>query len=72
MDTRILDVMGEPIGKVAKTVDKMYQMQKQSAMMALFEGMKKKATARSLRGVGRRRQGRQMQLLNPTPLQMEG
>ena len=60
------------LGKVAKTVDKMYEMQKQTAMMALVEGMKKKSKARSLRGVGRRRQGRQMQLLNPTPLQMEG
>ena len=60
------------LGKVAKTVNKMYEMQKQTAMMALVEGMKKKSKARSLRGVGRRRQGRQMQLLNPTPLQMEG
>ena len=59
------------LGEVAKTVDSMYKMQKMSAMMALVEGMKKKSKARSLRGVGRRRQGRQMQLINPTPLQME-
>ena len=70
MDLRILDIMGEPIEKVAKTVNKMYEMQKQTAMMALVEGMKKKSKARSLRGVGRRRQVRQMQLLNPTPLTM--
>ena len=60
------------IKPIEKTVNKMYEMQKQTAMMALVEGMKKKSKARSLRGVGRRRQGRQMQLLNPTPLQMEG
>jgi len=64
------DILGLP--EVAKTVNKMYEMQKQNAMMALVEGMKKKSKARSLRGVGRRRQRRQMQLLNPTPLQMEG
>ena len=59
------------IKPIEKTVDKMYQMQKQTAMMALVEGMKKKSKARNLRGVGRQRQRRQMQLLNPTPLQME-
>ena len=58
------------IKPIEKTVNKMYEMQKQTAMMALVEGMKKKSKARSLRGVGRRRQGRQMQLLNPTPLTM--
>ena len=59
------------LGEVAKTVDSMYKMQKMSAMMALVEGMKEKSKARNLRGVGRQRQRRQMQLLNPTPLQME-
>ena len=67
------DMILDPnLAKVAESVDTLYQMQKQSAMMALVEGMKKKSKARNLRGVGRRRQGRQMQLLNPTPLQMEG
>ena len=65
-------VLDPNLAKVAESVDTLYQMQKQSAMMALVEGMKKKSKARNLRGVGRRRQGRQMQLLNPTPLQMEG
>ena len=57
------------IKPIEKTVDKMYKMQKQAAMMALVEGMKKKSKAKSIKGVGRRRQRRQMQLLNPTPLQ---
>ena len=70
MDLRILGMMGEPIEKVAKTVDKMYQMQKTSAMMALVEGMKKKSKARNLKVTGRRRQQREMALLNPTPLTM--
>ena len=66
------DMILDPnLAKVAESVDTLYQMQKQTAMMALVEGMKKKSKARSLRGVGRRRQRRQMQLLNPTPLQME-
>ena len=58
------------IKPIEKTVNKMYEMQKQTAMMALVEGMKKKSKARNLRVTGRRRQQREMALLNPTPLTM--
>ena len=64
-------ILDPNLAKVAESVDTLYKMQKQTAMLALMEGMKRKDKARSIRGVGRRRQGRQMQLLNPTPLQME-
>ena len=73
MDTRILDIMGEPMGEVAETLSDMYKMQKRAAMVQfanmLKEQQKKKVT--KIRGVGRRRQGQQhAQLLNPTPLGM--
>ena len=69
------DVDTEMLGlpEVAGTLSDMYKMQKRTAMTQfanwLKEQQKKKVT--KIRGVGRRRQGRQMQLLNPTPLQME-
>ena len=73
MDTRILDIMGEPMGEVAETLSDMYKMQKRAAMVQfanmLKEQQKEKVT--KIRGVGRRRQGQQhAQLLNPTPLGM--
>jgi len=50
----------------------MYKMQKRTAMVQfanmLKEQQKKKVA--KIRGVGRRRQGQQMRLLNPTPLTM--
>ncbi len=58
------------IKPIEKTVNKMYEMQKQNAMMALVEGMKKRSKARNLKVTGRRRQQREMALLNPTPLTM--
>ena len=70
------DVDTEMLGlpEVAGTLSEMYKMQKRTAMVQfanmLKEQQKKKVA--KIRGVGRRRQGRQMQLLNPTPLQMEG
>ena len=68
MDTEML---GLP--EVAGTLSNMYKMQKRTAMVQfanmLKEQQKKKVA--KIRGVGRQRQGRQMQLLNPTPLQME-
>ena len=68
-DTKI----GLGLPEVAGTLNEMYEMQKRTAMVQfanmLKEQQKKKVA--KIRGVGRSRQGRQMQLLNPTPLQME-
>jgi len=68
------DVDTEMLGlpEVAGTLSEMYKMQKRTAMVQfanmLKEQQKKKVA--KIRGVGRRRQGQQMRLLNPTPLTM--
>jgi len=75
MGLDLSDVDTEMLGlpEVAGTLNKMYEMEKQAAMVQfanmLKEQQKKKVT--KIRGVGRRRQGQQhAQLLNPTPLGM--
>jgi len=67
------EMLGLP--EVAGTLSEMYKMQKRTAMVQFANMLKEqqKRKVAKIRGVGRRRQGRQgMQLLNPTPLQMEG
>ena len=75
MGLDLSDVDTEMFGlpEVAGTLNKMYEMETQAAMVQfanmLKEQQKKKVT--KIRGVGRRRQGQQhAQLLNPTPMGM--
>jgi hypothetical protein len=73
LDLSDMDMERLGIPEVAGTLNKMYEMEKQAAMVQfanmLKEQQKKKVT--KIRGVGRRRQGQQhAQLLNPTPMGM--
>ena len=75
MDTRIIDELGKPIEEVAGTLNKMYKMEKQAAMVQfanMLKGQQEKKV-KKIRGVGRRRAGAQhFAGLNPTPLSMGG